>query len=85
MASVAVGMGAAAMASASAWFIPMLVGSMMKYRYDIHNPEGRVIDTMYPEDEYDFIVGELLSIVNRLEIFLRDSLPIGFIASQAIV
>ncbi|CAG0917099.1 unnamed protein product [Notodromas monacha] len=56
MSSVAIGMGAAAMASASAWFIPMLVGTMMKYRYDINNPEGRVIDTMYPEEEYDFIV-----------------------------
>ena len=65
MSSVAVGMGAAAVAASGTYFIPVLLSAILKYRYDVKNPEGRVIDVVEPDWEYDFIVGES----NRIFIF----------------
>ncbi|CAG0886103.1 unnamed protein product [Cyprideis torosa] len=57
MASVGTyGAVAGTFAAGGAWFIPVLVGMIAKFRYDRKNPEGRVIDVVDAKPEYDFIV-----------------------------
>jgi len=50
--------GAAASASSVAWFIPMLVGAIAFFQYEMMDPESRAADTDVDEmlAEYDFII-----------------------------
>ncbi|XP_077299158.1 glucose dehydrogenase [FAD, quinone] isoform X1 [Arctopsyche grandis] len=57
-AATALGGAAASASSQVAWFIPMLVGAIAFFQYEMMDPESRVADTESDEllKEYDFIV-----------------------------
>lgn len=57
-AATALGGAAASASSQVAWFIPMLVGAIAFFQYEMMDPESRVADTEPDEllAEYDFII-----------------------------
>lgn len=54
----ATALGGAAVTSQVAWFIPMLVGAIAFFQYEMMDPESRAADTETDElmSEYDFII-----------------------------